>query len=142
MNMMAFRLTLGALTGAFLEPVDPQEVKKVVGIFNIFQVISPREDKLSYKLWFWTNSEPIILLYKKCILIYIFFLISEREPDDWEQDPSLHPTRETLFMEKTKKSIQSKFLSHQISKESGFYKYQACKLLSTPLSSVKFSKYR
>ena len=34
--------------------------------------------------------------------------ISEREPDDWEQDPSLHPTRETLFMEKTKKSIQSK----------------------------------
>ena len=50
MNMMAFRLTPGALTGAFLEPVDPQEVKKVVGIFNIFQVISPREDKLSYKL--------------------------------------------------------------------------------------------
>ena len=38
-----------------------------------------------------------------------FFKISEREPDDWEQDPSLHPTRETLFMEKTKKSIQSKF---------------------------------
>ena len=34
--------------------------------------------------------------------------ISEREPDDWEEDPSLHPTRETLFMEKTKKSIQSK----------------------------------
>lgn len=33
--------------------------------------------------------------------------ISEREPDDWEQDPSLHPTRETLFMEKTKKSIQN-----------------------------------
>merc|ERR1712086_1244396 len=30
--------------------------------------------------------------------------ISEREPDDWEQDPSLHPTRETLFMEKIKKS--------------------------------------
>ena len=35
--------------------------------------------------------------------------ISEREPDDWEEDPSLHPTRETLFMEKTKKSIQSEF---------------------------------
>jgi len=33
--------------------------------------------------------------------------ISEREPDDWEEDPSLHPTRETLFMEKTKKSIQN-----------------------------------
>lgn len=33
--------------------------------------------------------------------------ISEREPDDWEQDPSLHPTKETLFMEKSKKSIQN-----------------------------------
>jgi len=33
--------------------------------------------------------------------------ISEREPDDWEEDPSLHPTRETLFMEKSKKSIQN-----------------------------------
>ncbi|CAB4061772.1 Putative cyclin-Y-like protein 3,Cyclin-Y,Cyclin-Y-like protein 1-A,Cyclin-Y-like protein 2,Cyclin-Y-like protein 1-B,Cyclin-Y-like protein 1 [Lepeophtheirus salmonis] len=28
--------------------------------------------------------------------------ISEREPDDWEEDPSLHPTTETIFMEKTK----------------------------------------
>ena len=37
MNMMAFRLTLGAPTGVFPEPVDPQEVKKVVEIFNIFQ---------------------------------------------------------------------------------------------------------
>jgi hypothetical protein len=34
--------------------------------------------------------------------------ISEREPDDWEEDPSLHPTTETLFMEKSKQSIQSK----------------------------------
>merc|ERR1712038_890766 len=31
--------------------------------------------------------------------------ISEREPDDWEEDPSLHPTRETLFMEKSKQAI-------------------------------------
>ena len=38
--------------------------------------------------------------------------ISEREPDDWEEDPSLHPTRETLFMEKTKKSIQSKLVDN------------------------------
>ncbi len=36
--------------------------------------------------------------------------ISEREPDDWDQDPSLHPTVETIFMEKSKKSIQSKLL--------------------------------
>jgi hypothetical protein len=34
--------------------------------------------------------------------------ISEREPDDWETDPSLHPTTKTLFMEKSKQSIQSK----------------------------------
>jgi hypothetical protein len=33
--------------------------------------------------------------------------ISEREPDDWETDPSLHPTTGTLFMEKSKQSIQS-----------------------------------
>jgi len=33
--------------------------------------------------------------------------ISEREPDDWEEDPSLHPTTETLFMEKSKQSIQN-----------------------------------
>ena len=38
MNMMAFRLTLGVQTGVFPEPVDPLEVKKVVEIFNIFQV--------------------------------------------------------------------------------------------------------
>jgi hypothetical protein len=36
MNMMAFRLTLGAPIGVFPEPVDPQEVKKVVEIFNTF----------------------------------------------------------------------------------------------------------
>lgn len=36
--------------------------------------------------------------------------ISEREPDDWEEDPSLHPTTNTIFMEKSKQSIQSKTL--------------------------------
>ena len=72
------------------------------------QHISGDLEKTNYYTSF--NLEIIqILSYKKCILIYNFFLISEREPDDWEQDPSLHPTRETLFMEKTKKSIQSKF---------------------------------
>ena len=34
--------------------------------------------------------------------------ISEREPDDWKEDPSLHPTTVTMFMEKSKHSIQSK----------------------------------
>lgn len=33
--------------------------------------------------------------------------ISEREPDDWAEDPSLHPTTETMFMEKSKQSIHS-----------------------------------
>lgn len=33
--------------------------------------------------------------------------ISEREPDDWEEDPSLHPTTETMFMEKSKQAIQN-----------------------------------
>ena len=36
--------------------------------------------------------------------------ISEREPDDWETDPSLHPTTGTIFMEKSKQCIQSKIL--------------------------------
>ena len=30
--------------------------------------------------------------------------ISEREPDDWEEDPSLHPTTETMFMAKSSQS--------------------------------------
>jgi len=33
--------------------------------------------------------------------------ISEREPDDWEEDPSLHPTTETMFMEKSKQAIHN-----------------------------------
>ena len=40
--------------------------------------------------------------------------ISEREPDDWEEDPSLHPTTETMFMEKSKQAIQSKFNEHEL----------------------------
>jgi len=41
---------------------------------------------------------------KKVVEIFNTF---QKENHDWEQDPSLHPTRETLFMEKTKKSIQN-----------------------------------
>jgi hypothetical protein len=37
--------------------------------------------------------------------------ISEREPDDWEEDPSLHPTTETMFMEKSKQSIRLKAIN-------------------------------
>ena len=40
--------------------------------------------------------------------------ISEREPDDWEEDPSLHPTTETMFMEKSKQSIRYRTLNNFI----------------------------
>ena len=35
----------------------------------------------------------------------ITFHFSEREQDDWEDDPSLHPTHTTMFMEKSKQAI-------------------------------------
>ena len=38
--------------------------------------------------------------------------ISEREPDDWETDPSLHPTTGTIFMEKSRQCIESKIYSY------------------------------
>lgn len=34
--------------------------------------------------------------------------ISEREPEDWDTDPSSHPRAGTIFMERSKASIQSK----------------------------------
>ena len=33
--------------------------------------------------------------------------ISEREPDDLSRDPSVHPSATTLFIEKSKRAIQS-----------------------------------
>lgn len=35
--------------------------------------------------------------------------ISEREPEDWDADPSLHPKAGTIFMERSKASIESKY---------------------------------
>lgn len=35
--------------------------------------------------------------------------ISEREPEDWDSDPSLHPCAGTIFMERSKQAIESKF---------------------------------
>lgn len=37
--------------------------------------------------------------------------ISEREPEDWDSDPSLHPCAGTIFMERSKKAIESKLTS-------------------------------
>lgn len=34
--------------------------------------------------------------------------ISEREPEDWDCDPSLHPCAGTIFMERSKQAIESK----------------------------------
>ena len=31
--------------------------------------------------------------------------ISEREPEDWHSDPSLHPKAETIFMERSRAAI-------------------------------------
>ena len=31
--------------------------------------------------------------------------ISEREPEDWQADPSLHPKAETIFMERSRAAI-------------------------------------
>ena len=36
--------------------------------------------------------------------------ISEREPEDWDADPSLHPKAGTIFMERSKVSLESKYI--------------------------------
>jgi len=35
--------------------------------------------------------------------------ISEREPEDWQSDPSLHPKTETIFMERSRAAIHGTF---------------------------------
>ena len=35
--------------------------------------------------------------------------ISEREPEDWQSDPSLHPKAETIFMERSRAAIHGMF---------------------------------
>ena len=35
--------------------------------------------------------------------------ISEREPEDWDSDPSLHPCAGTIFMERSKQAIESMY---------------------------------
>jgi hypothetical protein len=39
--------------------------------------------------------------------------ISEREPDDLGRDPSVHPSATTLFIEKSKRAIQSEWCSEK-----------------------------
>lgn len=36
--------------------------------------------------------------------------ISEREPEDWDSDPSLHPCAGTIFMERSKQAIESEYI--------------------------------
>jgi hypothetical protein len=35
--------------------------------------------------------------------------ISEREPEDWDADPSLHPKAGTIFMERSRVSLESEY---------------------------------
>ena len=35
--------------------------------------------------------------------------ISEREPEDWQSDPSLHPKAETIFMERSRAAISGNY---------------------------------
>lgn len=51
--------------------------------------------------------EPTAVINKRDESLGNLQHISEREPDDWEEDPSLHPTTETMFMEKSKQAIQN-----------------------------------
>lgn len=44
--------------------------------------------------------------------------ISEREPEDWDSDPSLHPCAGTIFMERSKQAIESEYFSGRILQES------------------------
>ena len=37
--------------------------------------------------------------------------ISEREPEDWQSDPSLHPKTETIFMERSRAAIHGTVLN-------------------------------
>lgn len=36
--------------------------------------------------------------------------ISEREPEDWDSDPSLHPCAGAIFMERSKQAIESMYI--------------------------------
>ncbi len=56
-----------------------------------------------------TNAIDIGLLKRDAPSVGNLQHISEREPDDWEEDPSLHPTTETMFMEKSKQAIHSNY---------------------------------
>jgi len=51
--------------------------------------------------------------------------ISEREPEDWQSDPSLHPKAETIFMERSRAAIHGNFLSNHCK----LYNFLDCILL-------------
>ena len=65
-------------------------------INNISHKVSESIGNLQHIRWILTGNGTLYW-------VKIFF--SEREPDDWEDDPSLHPTHTTMFMEKSKQAI-------------------------------------
>lgn len=56
--------------------------------------------------------------------------ISEREPEDWDSDPSLHPCAGTIFMERSKQAIESGY-SGNCEKEK--FNWNKTNALLTPL---------
>lgn len=45
--------------------------------------------------------------------------ISEREPEDWDSDPSLHPCAGTIFMERSKQAIESGYYDLEVAGKAG-----------------------
>ncbi|KAL7287994.1 cyclin-Y-like protein 1 [Trichogramma pretiosum] len=66
--------------------------------------------------------------------------ISEREPDDWDSDPSIHPSAATIFMERSKKSIENgltrKRSQYQIAEMRPLKKSSSCSTIYLDDSTV------
>ncbi|XP_053974920.1 cyclin-Y [Hylaeus anthracinus] len=66
--------------------------------------------------------------------------ISEREPEDWDSDPSLHPCAGTIFMERSKQAIENgmvrKKSQHQIADTRPLKKSSSCSTIYLDGSTV------
>ncbi|KAF7990029.1 hypothetical protein HCN44_008703 [Aphidius gifuensis] len=66
--------------------------------------------------------------------------ISEREPEDWDSDPSLHPCAGTIFMERSKQAIENgmvrKKSQHQIADTRQLKKSSSCSTIYLDDSTV------
>ncbi|XP_015126864.1 cyclin-Y [Diachasma alloeum] len=66
--------------------------------------------------------------------------ISEREPEDWDSDPSLHPCAGTIFMERSKQAIENgmvrKKSQHQLTDTRPLKKSSSCSTIYLDDSTV------